>query len=243
MFKWPVVPLCEKQLRDVNPKDILCDGLYRKCNTYKGGGGYDKFTSIYSKRFGLQTDLFDQFVVQVKGCPLKCTYCYVTDEGINGNAKLVDTDTIMCDFYPTHCRVFHLMGGAPALYVEHWPEILNALNQQYVFHSDLLLVEKEYTKEVIDEIARFPNSLHAVSIKGADKEEFYKNTQTELNEELFWNNLYILVESKLQYYFTFTGMSPESIERFKDTVNSRFNKPEIFEDSFAIELVHYKALD
>ena len=39
LFK--VVPLCKKQLLEVTPSDILNDGLYRKCNVYKSGGGYD----------------------------------------------------------------------------------------------------------------------------------------------------------------------------------------------------------
>jgi hypothetical protein len=34
MSNWPVVPLSEKQLKDVNPEDILENGLYRKCNIY-----------------------------------------------------------------------------------------------------------------------------------------------------------------------------------------------------------------
>jgi hypothetical protein len=35
MFKWPVVPLCEAQLKDVRPEDVLEGGLYRKCDTGK----------------------------------------------------------------------------------------------------------------------------------------------------------------------------------------------------------------
>lgn len=36
-FKWPVMPLCKAQLQDINPDDVLNGGLYRRCNTYKGG--------------------------------------------------------------------------------------------------------------------------------------------------------------------------------------------------------------
>lgn len=46
-MKWKVVPICDKQMKDVNPSDVLNDGLYRKCDVYKGGGGYDMFPSIY----------------------------------------------------------------------------------------------------------------------------------------------------------------------------------------------------
>ena len=70
---WPVVPLCKAQLEDVNPLDVLNGGLYRRCNTYKGGGGYDKFPEIWERRLGKgETKLNDQFVVQVQGCPLHC---------------------------------------------------------------------------------------------------------------------------------------------------------------------------
>ncbi len=38
-YYWSVVPLCKNQLKDVDPKDILENGLYRLCDTYKSGGG------------------------------------------------------------------------------------------------------------------------------------------------------------------------------------------------------------
>lgn len=243
MFKWPVVPLCEWQLRDVNPNDIIADGLYRKCNTYKGVGGYDKFPAIFMKRYGLTTELNNQFVVQLRGCTLNCPYCYVAQDGVEGVAHLLETNNVLDDFYKSGCRVFHLMGGAPALYIDNWIDILCHLKSYYIFHSDLLLVEKQYTKNVVDELAEHKNSLYAVSIKGGTQEEFYQNTKTKLNEDLFWDNLSTLINSELQYYFTFTGMPEESVESFKQKVDEVFNKPEIFEDSFRIELVHYKALD
>ena len=81
-FKWPVVPLCEKQLRDIRQKDILEDGLYRLCDIYRGGGGYDQFINIYNKRFGTSLTDGRQFVVQLYGCPLRCPYCYVTEDGV-----------------------------------------------------------------------------------------------------------------------------------------------------------------
>ena len=47
-----------------------------------------------------------------------------------------------------------------------------------------------------------------------------------------------LLESGVSVYFTFTGMTTESIQQFKDE-----HKDWPFEDSFGINLVHYKALD
>jgi len=98
MFKWPVVPLCRAQLQDVSPIDILNDGLYRKCNTYKGGGGYDKFPAIFERRFGPAPNLHDQFVVQLAGCPLRCPYCYVTEAGVHGKSRRISTNSLVAAF-------------------------------------------------------------------------------------------------------------------------------------------------
>lgn len=243
MYSWKVVPLCEKQLRDVNSQDVLNNGLYRKCNTYKGGGGYDQFPAIYSKRVEHFDDLNNQFVVQLYGCPLKCPYCYVTQDGVFGKHVMKKTEELIEDFEKYGCRVFHLMGGAPAIYMHQWYEILDKLPRDKVFHSDLLLLEKPYSPLGLAALSTYKNSLYAVSIKEFRKGRFKKLTNTELDTYRFWKNLDILVNSNLNYYFTFTGMDAESVEKFKKRCNRRYNKPEIFDDSFTIELVHYKALD
>ena len=235
---WPVVPLCKAQLEDVNPLDVLNGGLYRRCNTYKGGGGYDKFPEIWERRFGKSgMELNNQFVVQVQGCPLHCPYCYVTEAGVRGQHKCVSSLELIKDFRESGCGVFHLMGGAPALYLNKWPDLLRCLDGD-VFHSDFLGLEGEYDIGVLREIAQYKNALYAISIKGYTSEEFEKNTATKFNSELFKRNMEKLLESGVSVYFTFTGMTTESIQQFKDE-----HKDWPFEDSFGINLVHYKALD
>lgn len=235
---WPVVPLCEAQLQDVNPKDILEHGLFRRCNTYKGGGGYDKFPAIYNQRTGAnRTDLHDQFVVQLKGCPLKCPYCYVTQDGIHGDCVKVATDRLVQSYRDSGCSVFHLMGGAPALYINQWPELIEKLDGE-VFHSDLLCVESEYDRGVLRELAKAKNTLYAISIKGSSPEEFKKNTGVDFPAQLFERNLRALFEEGVPCYFTFTGMNEESVAFFKWAYPGY-----PYEDAFAIQLVHYKALD
>lgn len=236
---WDIVPLCEAQLQDVNPNDILEGGLYRKCNTYKGGGGYDKFPEIYNRRYGQKReDLNNQFVVQLQGCPLRCPYCYVTPEGIFGESVKVDTSNLMKSYRDSGCSVLHLMGGAPALHIKGWPDLLSRLEEDEVFHSDLLCLEGDYDAQLLKDIASYPNSLYAVSIKGSTPEEFKANTGVELNTKMFERNLSLLFETGVPCYFTFTGMSKESVARFKKEHSSYS-----FEDSFAIQLVHYNALD
>ena len=239
---WEVMPLCAAQLLDVNPQDILNNGLYRRCNTYKGGGGYDQFPGIYQKRNGYMEGLNNQFVVQLKGCPLDCPYCYVTRAGIWGNSQRVSTEELLQAFKDSKCIVFHLMGGAPALYVDSWHEILEGLNSG-VFHSDLLLVEGEYKSETIHQLSAFKNTLYAISIKGSTPEEFYTNTRRKLNEGLFWRNLDVVVSQGLPFYFTYTGLSIDSINSFSEKVVDRYQNPSLLDDQFSIELKHYKALD
>lgn len=240
---WKVMSLCDAQLTDVNPADILNGGLYRRCNTYKGGGGYDKFPEIYDKRFGKTEGLNDQFVVQLRGCPLSCPYCYVTKDGVwTGKCTDVSTEDMVQAFVDSGCNVFHLMGGAPALYIDDWKDIITRIGDK-VFHSDLMLVEGYYKESTIRELAKLPRTLYAVSIKGADAAEFYKNTATKFNETMFFKNLDLIVECGLPCYLTFTGMSAESVDAFKARIALRYNDDSFLKDSFAINLVHYNALD
>lgn len=241
---FPVVKLCEKQLRDVNKDDILCNGLYRRCNIYKGGGGYDRFVGIWDSRTGKRsTGLNDQFVVQLYGCPLNCPYCYVTRDGVFGDVIKVTAGQLVKDFVESGCKVFHLMGGAPDLYIDKWYEIIELLPEGTVFHSDLLCQGIEYN--YLNRLAEYKNTLYALSIKGATPEEFYENTRTKFDSALFWKNFSNLVFFKVPFYITFTGMPEESIELFKSQVREIFpnEADSILADSFSIDLVHYKALD
>lgn len=241
---WSVMKLCLAQLTDVNPADVLHGGLYRKCNTYKGGGGYDKFPEIYQRRFGKTDGLHNQFVVQLKGCPLRCPYCYVTPAGVSeGECVSVPTEFLVHDFNESGCKVFHLMGGAPALYIDYWAEIIRRLDIDSVFHSDLMLVEGYYKQEVIQALADLPRTLHAVSIKGLGPKEFKSNTGVELDERMFWSNLDMIVAWHLPFYFTFTGMSEESVAGFKIKVLERYGIGSLLDDSFSIDIIHYNALD
>lgn len=242
MYSWKVMYLCDKQLRDVNPSDIIKNGLYRRCDTYKGGGGYDKFSDIYKNRTGQTKEFNEQFVVQLKGCPLRCPYCYVTEDGVHkGSYSLISTEQLIEDFYDSNLPVLHLMGGAPALYINHWEEILESLESRFVFHSDLLLLESEYSKQTIGKLAKYNNSLYAVSIKGGTNEEFYKNTGINFNEGLFWKNFNTIVDCGLSFYLTFTGMTEESTKLFKNIVTKKYGK-HILKDSFSIRLINYDAL-
>lgn len=219
-MKWPVMPLCEKQLRDVNPSDILEDGLYRKYDTCKGGGGYDQFNAIAEKRIPEYQLMSQQFVVQLYGCTMACPYCYVTEDGIFGEPTMRSTKQLIAAYNATGLDVFHLMGGAPAIYMAKWPEISSKVK---VFHSDFILNEEEYDPQILRDI----KGLHAVSIK----------EHTKASPKVM-DNIDTLLESPVQFYFTFTGECLEWKKRIEDTWGTK-----ALADSFTIPIMHYKALE
>ncbi len=238
-YDFPVVPLCKAQLKDVNPVDVLMGEMFRICNVYKGGGGYDKFPAIAYKRTGIKTD--KQFVVQLKGCPLKCSYCYVTPEGINGIAEFYASERLVKIFdtclHTDDTKVFHLMGGAPALYIDYWHHIIEKLPNGTLFHSDLMLIENDYS--VVDfEPLKASNCLYAVSIKGNNAEEFFEQTRTKLDEALFWKNFDTIVDSGISFYITFTDINPAEIYQ---QIADRYGL-DVLEDSFTIKKVEYEAI-
>lgn len=240
-YRWSVVPLCSKQRKDVDPKDILEDGLYRLCNTYKSGGGYDKLPQILEKRLGLK-GYQTQFVVQLYGCVFNCPYCYVTVDGIYGASKHVRTEELVEAFKRSGAPVFHLMGGAPAIYMYRWGELIDKLSEENpnaIFHSDLLLHESLYEYEELKEIAK-PNTIYAVSIKGFDDYSYYKNTGVKLNSSLVVHNLRRLKKTTgLNYYITFTGLTAEEV---KLAIEFFFIEEDQLKDSFTIDLINYEAL-
>lgn len=223
MIEWPVVPLCEAQKKDVRPEDILHGGLFRLCDTYRGGGGYDQFNAIYEKRFGKKINP-TQFVVQLKGCPLNCDYCYVTKEGVVGEAVMVSTGTLISIYESINVDVFHLMGGAPAIYLKHWKKLAHAVK---VFHSDFLLVEHEYNTNHLENLP----GLHAVSIKSRD-------LYTQAQFDLIIPNLTKLILANVNFYLTFTG---ETLEMQRHIVE--YFGASILEDSFQIDIINYEALN
>jgi len=235
---WKVVPMCEKQLRDINENDILHNGYFRKCNTYKSGGGYDRFPAIAEERLNMNGN--NQFVVQLYGCTLDCPYCYVTRDGIWREYKKFSTDELINYFIESKQDVFHLMGGSPALYLENWYEIINKLPKDKIFHSDLLLVEKEYKLEWLNSI-KSNNSLYAVNIKGVTSDDFYQNTNRKFNEELFYSNFDKVVESGINFYLTFTNPDRSKIIEFVRLLIDKYGR-NITKDAFIINLIDYDAL-
>jgi len=223
---WYVAPFCDKQKKDIDPKDILDNftgkDLFRRCNIHDERGIQDRFGEIYQRRFGYLPDP-NHFVVQLWGCPLRCPYCYVTPEGVRGDFIPIGNESLLHAYEQSGLEVFHLMGGAPALYLDSWNKLYDRVK---VFHSDFLLVEGEYEMEHL----RFLKGLFAVSIK-----ERYIYPMEDLS--LLWRNLERLVQAKVDFYVTFTGS-----EELRPEIEQRFGT-EILEDSYLIPIRRYIALE
>lgn len=235
---WKVVPICGYQKLDVRREDLLNDGDFRKCDTYRGGGGYDQFPAICEKRLGKR--LHHQLVVQLYGCNLDCPYCYVTRTGVWSPWKPYTTNELLQAFADSGQEVFHLMGGAPALYLEQWPEIIERLPEGAVFHSDFLLTEKPYPVPLLRRIAAEKNCLFAVDIKGVTREDYERNTRTKFKEVFFWENLANLVWTKVPFYITFTNPDLAAYDGFVRKLTRELGDS-VMEDAFTIPLIEYEA--
>lgn len=245
--RWKVVPISEGQLMDVRKSDLLNGGLFRKCSTYRGGGGYDKFPKIACKRFGgEESDYNEQFIIQIFGCNLDCPYCYVTRAGVWGNFELVDTVSLVKYFLESKQKVLHLMGGAPALQLKFWPELMNELEEldnNYIFHSDFMLTENVYDKKILREISHHKRALFALNIKGLTEVEYFENTRKKLDVDLFWENWRKIENENINYYVTFTACDEKNLNGFLERLRYEgLDYTKCLKDSFNIELIEYNAL-
>ena len=228
---WRVVPLSEGQLKDVRPEDVLDGGDFRKCSSYRGGGGYDRFPEYCERFTGMRHS--EQFVVQLFGCNLDCPYCYVTRAGVWGQPRGYTTGALADAFLRSGQETFHLMGGAPALSMHRWPELIDALPAGATFHSDLMLTERTYDPGVLRAINR-PNCVYAVGIKGLTYDEHLTNTRKPLPQERFWANLHRVMDEGLQVYFTFTNVDRGKASEFMEDFPGHGH--------FHIDLIEYEAL-
>ena len=247
---WKIVPLSPGQLLDVDPADILENGVYRKCDTYRGGGGYDHLPKIAEQRRFKR--YHKQFVVQLHGCDLDCPYCYVTREGVWGKPVHRTSGQMVKAFLASGQDTFHLMGGAPALQLAHWPELIeqlldrsDLLSNPPLFHSDFTLTEQVYDVEVLRKINKFwPYCLFAVNVKGVTTQQWKENTRKEPQWERFSDNLRRLVDYGIPFYITFTGLDEESQELFWHLYGGKLGWQLDWQRKWAynIELIDYEAM-
>lgn len=215
---WPVVPICDAQARHIDRREIVTGGLYRVCETD------DMFSYIAKRRLGPVYNLEKTFVVQLAGCPLDCWYCSVTMNGVYGSARMLTTEQLVTDFLISGCGVFHLMGGAPAMYLKLWKELAATLPHDVLFHSDFLCVEDEYKSEYL---ACLPG-LHAVNIKNPADVSSYDQAR-------LIRNLRRLSAADVNFYLTFTNYTGPEYARMLDIV-AQVVKPKYMDNSHRVSV-------
>ncbi len=157
----------------------------------------------------------------------------MTREGVWGRWIPYTTTELVKAINKSKQEVFHLMGGAPALQMDNWVDIIEMLPEKTTFHSDLMLTERNYKMETLKKINQ-ENCLYAVGIKGLTLDEFHRNTRKTFDMERFWRNLELVKEAGLKIYFTFTNVDKLSAEKFMSYL------PEY--ESFHIDLIDYEAM-
>lgn len=282
-MKWPVVPISAAQMLDVRPEDCIYENvdpkiegsdvpLYRIADLRRTkitdklpelARRYLKqdFRGRVNPGIGNRALHTIQFIAQLRECHLDCPYCYVTRAGVWGDPVERTTDELIEDFYvygffQSQATVFHLMGGAPALYLDKWLELIDGLVMAFgrfpvavpwLFHSDFTLTEGVYNEYALQRIGD-ARAIYAVNVKGATAESYKRNTGKELPEELQIDNYQrILNAPNLQFYTTFTNLPEEEIELFWKKVNTwkvADHKVEAARaNSYSIDLVPYKAIE
>lgn len=263
-YQWPVVPISKGQLLDVRAEDLVAglslEGREGKHDKYKMNPGhfrvchtdrsrvYDLFGHLAKTWWPLDPPQFTQFLVQLRGCSLDCPYCYVTREGVWGSETFYSSEELVTTFNCSPATVFHLMGGAPAIHIRHWPNLISALQRSgkdnWVFHSDLMLVESAYDSRTLSAITH-GRALYAVNVKGLNEQEWVTNTRKPWKEKLFYQNLEMLILYQVPFYVTFTNVDPANIPFFWDvvrTIGGLQYEEELRLRSWNIDLVQYKAL-
>lgn len=234
MNKLSIMPVGKVQSTDIRDEHKF--GYFRICASYKDPNhkkGYDKFPDFATIKFGGNPSFWNyHLIVQLRGCPLKCPYCYVDDEGIEGLTPInltpeelvLKAKKILND--DNRLNVFHLMGGAPGLYIRFWSEILDVMNKvnlnKVLFHSDIILVEPEIVNSFylnLKKIKNFKNHLIAVCVKGITDENLIENTGIKnLKYYKYFENLNNVISTGINYYITLINPDVKELPNFLDSL-------------------------
>ncbi len=228
----PIMPIGEIQKTDIRDEHRL--GYFRICASFKDikrQKGFDRFPHFAVNLFGKTLEHWNyHLIVQLRGCPLKCPFCYVDDEGLRilppHNLPIKDlvlqAKSIIAKDKRLH--VFHLMGGAPAMYVNSWDKILNIMNENkmsdIIFHSDIVLVEPDIVPGFFTSLrktAKHPNHLIAICIKGINEKNLIENSGVKnLIYIKYINNLRKVIDTGINFYLTLVNPDINDLPVFLD---------------------------
>lgn len=191
----PISKIGELQLKDIEASSgmALYDKYARVCTVVKEGRGIgDRSPYRMADMFGGKwQDYNNQYVIQAAGCPLDCRYCYVDNLAEN---TLWTATSIVSHFLAFRWQVItelheslnvlHFMGGAPGVYCNAWRELREELDYQrcenVILFSNVIFVENWMHNVLPWTCMNLPNFIVEGCLKGTNRENFRRNTGTDL---------------------------------------------------------------
>ncbi len=200
-MKIPISKIGRLQKDDVEKSSgiVFYDDVARICTVVKPSNAHDirgdKSPYRMAELFGGNwQDYNNHFIIQAAGCPLKCPYCYVDNlkqDLLMGVDEIVEKFVIFKEKAELKLgiklNVLHFMGGAPAAYCKFWPELRKSLDKnglkEVILFSDVILVENHFYKVEPWKHIGIPNFILTGCLKGANRQNFIKNTGFDLYEQ------------------------------------------------------------
>ncbi len=211
---------------------VYHDDVARICTVAKGRGSHDdrgdrspyRMAELFGGRW---EDYNNHFIVQAAGCPLKCPYCYVDNLKADltmGADELVERFiSFKAEVEPKFgikLKVFHFMGGAPAIYCEFWKELRQALDRhnlrEVVLFSDVILVEEHFVNKRPWEFLGLHHFLLTGCLKGTNPQNFRRNTGSDLFGQSLKELQHYLPARN--FYLTLIGHDQQDLERIYSIV-------------------------
>lgn len=205
---------------------VFHDDIARICTVVKDKHAHDDRGDKSPFRMamlfgGSWEDYNHHFIVQVAGCPLKCPYCYVDNMEVDTSMSANDLVDRFIKFkeeveskFNIKLKVFHFMGGAPALYCDFWKELRDTLDKRglkdTILFSDVILVEEYFVNKKPWEFLNLHHFILTGCLKGTNEENFIKNT----GFNLFQQSLKEL-ENYISYpnfYLTLIGFDEKNLD-------------------------------
>lgn len=223
----PLARIGPIQMRDVERSGLEIHNDYaRTCTVLKGDPPSssigDATPWILEQSYGHSWKHWNrQFVIQVAGCPLSCSYCYI--DNLTGGRPVTIAE--MISWYGKFWKripilnTFHFMGGCPGAFAHYWPVIRQELDEagfrDSVLLTDVILIE-EWAHGVRPWIHIPDRTLVNVCIKGTSFSNFETNTG---------RNLFPIAMKELDHYLGLSGVhftviepDPRDVERVRQWV-------------------------
>lgn len=230
----PIAKIGKIQKTDVEKSSgiVFHDGIARICTVVKDKDAHDdrgdKSPYRMAENFGGDwQDYNNHFIVQTAGCPLKCPYCYVDNLKADlsmGADELVDK---FIEFkkkvepkFSIKLKVFHFMGGAPAIYCGFWKELRNSLDKkglkEVILFSDVILVENHFSKKKPWEFLNLHHFILTGCLKGTNEDNFIRNTGCDLFQQSL-EELKNYLHAK-NFYLTLIGFDEGDLSKIYKTI-------------------------